>query len=351
MHCEIPGKVCHFGGKILFCGSARTTYIHHTVVLEADFVYGGGGDMTGEVLEEIWWWWGRSPLPPTQQTALSSSVDIMYNALTTLQQFSLLNYWHTFHTLCVSKRIQTYNTLGIHLQSVKISGISGISMSLHTNAQLEIFVFEPMRHNETNRISSLVYQWIPNYALIALNFTSRHRAWSMNNWSINPSFDVMQLPRKLSSVSKLKTKIRMFLRRINQCSCTDTSLQLSNVGDRFRISFSIGFPITGLQYINCSEPEIKIKENAICCAIFIANHNSGVSRQTYWIRDWALRRWIENSTWWTWVELMKQGWSQWNRGGVNETGMESMKQGWSQWNMGGVNETGVELMWVKTFKH
>ena len=43
MHCEIPGKVCHFGGKILFCGSARTMYIHHTVVLEADFVYGGGG--------------------------------------------------------------------------------------------------------------------------------------------------------------------------------------------------------------------------------------------------------------------------------------------------------------------
>ena len=66
------------------------------MVLEADFVYGGGGDMTGEVLEEIWWWWGRTPLPPTQQTALSSSphssVDIMYNALTTLQQFSLLNY-------------------------------------------------------------------------------------------------------------------------------------------------------------------------------------------------------------------------------------------------------------------
>ena len=27
------------------------------------------------------------------------------------------------HTLCVSKRIQTYNTLGIHLQSVKISGM------------------------------------------------------------------------------------------------------------------------------------------------------------------------------------------------------------------------------------
>ena len=207
------------------------------MVLEADFVYGGGGDMTGEVLEEIWW--GRTPLPPTQQTALSSSphssVDIMYNALTTLQQLSLLNYWHTFHS----------------------------------NAQIKLFVFEPMRHNEPNRISSLVYQWIPNYALIALNFTSRHRAWSMNNWSINPSFDVMQLPRKLSSVSKLKTKIRMFLRRINQCSCTDTSLQLRNVGDRFRISFSIGFPITGLQYINCSEPEIKINENAICCAILI----------------------------------------------------------------------------------
>ena len=149
-------------------------------------------------------------------------------------------------------------------------------MSLHTNAQFKLFVIEPMRHNEPNRISSLVYQWIPNYALIALNFTARHRAWSMNNWSINPTFDVRQLPKKLSSVSKLKTKIRMFLRRINQCSCTDTSLQLRNVGDRFRISFSIGFPITGLQYINCSEPEIKIKENAICCAIFIANHNSGV---------------------------------------------------------------------------
>ena len=49
MHCEIPGKVCHFGGKILFCGSARTMYIHHTVVLEADFVY-GGGDVSS--------WWG-----------------------------------------------------------------------------------------------------------------------------------------------------------------------------------------------------------------------------------------------------------------------------------------------------
>ena len=213
MHCDnwkSQEKLWHFGGKILLwqCTAVVlrdcTTYIHHC---------GSWGRFC------VWWWWwwcdflvrcwrkyggggGRTPPPPTPQTALSSSlhssVDIMYNALTTalcctaaVQSTQLLTH---IHTLCVSKRIQTYNTLGIHLQSVKISGISGISMSLHTNAQLEIFVFEPMRHNETNRISSLVYQWIPNYALIALNFTSRHRAWSMNNWSINPTFDVMHLP-------------------------------------------------------------------------------------------------------------------------------------------------------------
>ena len=84
--------------------------------------YGGGG--------------GRTPPPPTPQTALSSSlhssVDIMYNALTTalcctaaVQSTQLLTH---IHTLCVSKRIQTYNTLGIHLQSVKISGESSLTL-------------------------------------------------------------------------------------------------------------------------------------------------------------------------------------------------------------------------------
>ena len=99
------------------------------MVLEADFVYGGGGDMTGEVLEEIWWWWGED-----------SSATYTANSLIFLPPFlcgyhvqrsdnsivlhcsSSVYSTTTFHTLCVSKRIQTYNTLGIHLQSVKISG-------------------------------------------------------------------------------------------------------------------------------------------------------------------------------------------------------------------------------------
>ena len=147
MHCDnwkSQEKLWHFGGKILLwqCTAVVlrdcTTYIHHC---------GSWGRFC------VWWWWwwcdflvrcwrkyggggGRTPPPPTPQTALSSSlhssVDIMYNALTTalcctaaVQSTQLLTH---IHTLCVSKRIQTYNTLGIHLQSVKISGESSLTL-------------------------------------------------------------------------------------------------------------------------------------------------------------------------------------------------------------------------------